>query len=150
MKTIKLTAPGNYTYILDKQNQEIAIIGRFKVEKSDKFSLNLAVIHRAKNTSANISLKATAGDTAHVNIRGKVLVEAEATGTNSFLEERILLLSPKATAEAVPDLEIKTNDVICSHAATVGEIDAKQIFYLSSRGLPENEAKNLIAEGFLK
>jgi Fe-S cluster assembly scaffold protein SufB len=43
-----------------------------------------------------------------------------------------------------------TNDVSCSHAATVGEIDEKQIFYLSSRGLPQEEAKRLIAEGFLK
>jgi Fe-S cluster assembly protein SufD len=62
----------------------------------------------------------------------------------------VLLLSDKAKAEAVPDLEIKNNEVKCSHAATVGKIDEEQIFYLNSRGVSENKAKVMIAEGFLK
>jgi Fe-S cluster assembly protein SufD len=150
MKTITLTQPGDYEFSLNQAGEKLLIIGRFKIEHQEKFNLNLTVNHRAKNTSAKISLKATVNDVAFASIKGHIIVGDKATGTNSFLEERILLLSSTATAEAIPNLEIMTNDVSCSHAATVGEIDEKQLFYLSSRGLPQEEAKRLIAEGFLK
>lgn len=149
MQTITLTKSGTYTYTLDQESQELVVVGRFKVKRDEKFHIDLTVIHRAKNTYASISIKAIVDGKAHARINGNIIVEEQAIGTNSFLEERVLLLSSTATAEAVPNLEIKTNDVACSHAATVGQIDASQLFYLASRGLPEKEAKRLIAEAFL-
>lgn len=149
VKTIKLNQSGTYNYQLSKPGEEIEIIGRFKLVSTDILDIQVNVVHLAQNTKANISLKATVDDSARANVRGNIIVEETATGTESFLEQRILLLSNKAKAEAVPNLEIKTNDVKCSHAATVGKIDEEQIFYLNSRGISKKQAILQIAKGFL-
>ena len=72
----------------------------------------------------------------------------EARGTNAFQTNRNIKLSEDAWAESVPNLEIETNDVKCSHASTVGPIDAEQRFYLESRGVPTAVAERLIVAGF--
>jgi len=148
--SITINKPGNYTYTLDQSGQEIEIIGRFKADKKQQKNIVVTVIHQATNTKATVSLKATAKDNARIHISGNIIVEKTATNTESFLEERVLLLSPTASAEAIPNLEIKTNEVKCSHAATVGTIDDEQIFYLNSRGIPSAQAEEIIVAGFLE
>ena len=71
-------------------------------------------------------------------------------GTDAFQECRNLLLSPEAHADAIPGLEIEADDVRCTHAAAIAQIDKEQLFYLTSRGLDPAEAKSLIIEGFLE
>ncbi|MEA2294412.1 MAG: Fe-S cluster assembly protein SufD, partial [Solirubrobacteraceae bacterium] len=66
-----------------------------------------------------------------------------------FQECRNLLLTKKAHADAIPGLEILANDVRCTHAAAVAQIDPEQVFYLRSRGLSEDVARRLVIEGFL-
>ena len=145
-----ITTSGDYEYHLDKPGEELAVVGRFSLKGNDALTVRLVVIHEAVNTKAKVSMKATVDDQARAVIKGTVRVERGAEQTESFLEERILLLSAKATAEAVPDLEILNNEVKCSHAATVGRIDEEQIFYLNSRGINTHKAKTMIAEGFLQ
>jgi Fe-S cluster assembly protein SufD len=58
-------------------------------------------------------------------------------------------LSKRAHADAIPGLEIQANDVRCTHAAAIAQVDAEQLFYLRSHGLPEPQAKRLVIEGFL-
>ena len=60
-----------------------------------------------------------------------------------------LLLSPDAEIDSKPELEIFADDVKCSHGATVGELDAEQLFYLRSRGIPEAEARAILVRAFL-
>jgi Fe-S cluster assembly protein SufD len=79
---------------------------------------------------------------------GLIRVEKEARGTNAFQTNRNLKLSDTAWAESVPNLEIETNDVKCSHASTVGPVDEEQVFYLESRGVPTEIAERLIVAGF--
>ena len=62
---------------------------------------------------------------------------------------RALLLSRDAEADAKPELEIFADDVVCSHGATVGELDETHLFYLKSRGIPEAEARSLLIRAFL-
>ena len=73
-----------------------------------------------------------------------------ARGTSAFQTNRNVKLSERAWAESVPDLEIENNDVRCSHASTVGPIDADQRFYLESRGVPSDVAERLILSGFFE
>jgi Fe-S cluster assembly protein SufD len=77
-------------------------------------------------------------------------VDPGAQQTDAFQESRNLLLSPDAHADAIPGLEIEANDVRCTHAAAVAQIDAEQIYYLTSRGLDEAAARSLIIEGFMQ
>ncbi len=149
MQQIILTQPGTYEYTLAKEGEEIEILGAFKLIHHDTFQLHITLIHQAAHTKGNIFLRATVDDEAKVNISGNIIVRKTAVDANSFLTENILLLSELATAEAIPNLEILNNDVHCSHAATVGQIDADQLFYLQSRGISQGKAKTMIAQGFL-
>ena len=63
---------------------------------------------------------------------------------------KAILLSENARANAKPELEIYADDVICAHGATVGELDDNQLFYLKSRGIPENKARQMLISAFLK
>jgi Fe-S cluster assembly protein SufD len=92
--------------------------------------------------------KCIAGGAAHAVFNGKVFVREGAQLTNSAQQSRNLLLSPRAHVDTKPQLEIFADDVKCAHGATVGQIDAEQLFYLKSRGLPDAQARNLLTYAF--
>ena len=79
---------------------------------------------------------------------GKVYVRPGAQLTDSAQESRNLLLSDKAQVDTKPQLEIFADDVKCAHGATVGQLDAEQLFYLRSRGMPDGVARNLLTYAF--
>jgi Fe-S cluster assembly protein SufD len=79
---------------------------------------------------------------------GLIKIRHDAGGSSAFQTNRTLTLSDGAWAESVPNLEIETNDVKCSHASTVGPIDDEQRFYLESRGIPPEIAERLVVLGF--
>jgi Fe-S cluster assembly protein SufD len=78
-----------------------------------------------------------------------IKVDPGAQQTDAFQESRNLILSKKAHADAIPGLEIEANDVRCTHAAAIAQIDADQLFYLRAHGVPEAAATRLVIEGFL-
>jgi Fe-S cluster assembly protein SufD len=104
--------------------------------------------HDAPDTTSNLLFKGAVGDHSRSVYTGLIRVEKEARGTNAFQTNRNLKLSDNAWAESVPNLEIETNDVKCSHASTVGPVDEEQLFYLESRGVPTEIAERLIVAGF--
>jgi Fe-S cluster assembly protein SufD len=79
---------------------------------------------------------------------GLISIGEDARGTVAYQTNRTLTLSDGAWAESVPNLDIRTNDVKCSHASTVGPIDAEQRFYLESRGVRPEVAERLVVLGF--
>ena len=79
-----------------------------------------------------------------------IRVERDAQKTNAYQENRNLLLSERAHADAIPGLEILANDVRCTHAAAIAQIDKEQLFYLRARGLGEPVAQRLVIEGFMQ
>ena len=92
--------------------------------------------------------KCIADGAAHAVFSGKVIVHPGATGTDSAQSSRNLLLSGKARIDTQPQLEIFNDDVSCKHGATVGQIDADALFFLKSRGLSEERARNLLTHAF--
>ena len=78
-----------------------------------------------------------------------IQVDEGAQQTDAFQESRNLLLSKKAHADAIPGLEILADDVRCTHAAAIAQIDPEQVFYLNSRGLDDAQSKRLVIEGFM-
>lgn len=145
-----INQPGTYHFVLDRFGQDLDIIGRFKLGDRDVQHWDIEIIHAAPHTTSRTNIKGVVDGDGQAFVNGTIKVLSEAVGTEAFLEERILLVSPQARAEAIPNLEIKTDDVKCSHAATVGKIDEEELFYLQSRGISNNEAKKMIVEGFLK
>jgi Fe-S cluster assembly protein SufD len=104
--------------------------------------------HGAPDTTSNLLFKGAVGGRSRSVYTGLIRVEKEARGTNAFQTNRNVKLSDTAWAESVPNLEIETNDVRCSHASTVGPVDPEQRFYLESRGVPPTVADRLIVAGF--
>ena len=106
--------------------------------------------HAAPNTTSDLAFRGVLADRGTAVWRGMIRVDPGAQQTDAFQESRNLLLSTKAHADAIPGLEIEANDVRCTHAAAIAQIDREQLFYLKARGLPEENAKRLIIEGFLE
>jgi Fe-S cluster assembly protein SufD len=106
--------------------------------------------HAAPNTNSDLAFRGVLAAGATAVWRGMIRVDPGAQGTDAFQESRNLLLSTDAHADAIPGLEIEADDVRCTHAAAVAQIDRDQLFYLTSRGLDAATAKSLIIEGFLE
>jgi Fe-S cluster assembly protein SufD len=147
---IEITESGKYTVELIGVGAHVNIHGVFLAQDKDDITIELYVVHKAPHTSAQTTLKGVARDQSHIRFFGRIMIDPGCPGTQSFLEERILLLSDKAHAEAVPELEILSDDVKCSHAATISPIPEEHLFYLQSRGISHEEAENMIIEGFLE
>ncbi|HSS04655.1 MAG TPA: Fe-S cluster assembly protein SufD [Solirubrobacterales bacterium] len=106
--------------------------------------------HAAPNTFSDLAFRGVLAAGATAVWRGMIRVDPGAQGTDAFQESRNLLLSTDAHADAIPGLEIEADDVRCTHAAAVAQIDRDQLFYLTSRGLDPAAAKQVIIEGFLE
>ncbi len=106
--------------------------------------------HAAPHTNSDLAFRGVLAAGATAVWRGMIRVDPGAQQTDAFQESRNLLLSTEAHADAIPGLEIEADDVRCTHAAAVAQIDRDQLFYLTSRGLDPAEAKSLIIEGFLE
>ncbi|MFN0301048.1 MAG: Fe-S cluster assembly protein SufD [Burkholderiales bacterium] len=104
--------------------------------------------HREPHCTSRQLHKCVVGDAAHAVFNGRILVRQDAQKTNSAQESRNLLLSQRAHVDTKPQLEILADDVKCSHGATVGQLDAEEMFYLRSRGLPEAQARNVLTYAF--
>ena len=104
--------------------------------------------HDAPHTTSDLLFKGAVQDSSRSVYTGLIKIRKHARGTSAFQTNRNLTLSEGAWAESVPNLEIETNDVRCSHASTVGPIDPDQRFYLESRGIPTQIAERLIVLGF--
>ncbi len=148
-QVINLDTSGEYTVELLVAGAEAEIAGAFMVDGHDKADVTIIIHHKAPHTRANTTLRGVGRDHGQVRFVGRIIIDENCGDTNSFLTERILLLSDTAKAEAVPDLEIKSDDVKCSHAASISRIPEEHLFYLMSRGIARRQAEELIVEGFL-
>ena len=91
--------------------------------------------HAAPNTTSDLAFRGVLEETSTAVWRGMIRVDPGAQGTDAFQESRNLLLSKSAHADAIPGLEIEADDVRCTHAAAVAQIDSEQLHYLRSHGL---------------
>ena len=105
--------------------------------------------HAAPSSTSDLLFKGAVQDHGRSVYSGMIRVRKEARGTNAFQTNRNLVLSEGASAESVPNLEILTEDVKCSHASAVGPVNEEQRYYLESRGIPPEQAERLIVVGFL-
>jgi Fe-S cluster assembly protein SufD len=105
--------------------------------------------HGAANTTSDLAFRGILADRSSAVWRGMIKVDPGAQQTDAFQECRNLLLSKKAHADAIPGLEILANDVRCTHAAAIAQIDPEQVFYLRARGLDDALSKRLVIEGFM-
>ncbi len=106
--------------------------------------------HQAPNTTSNLLVKAVLDDASTFSYAGSILVDTGAQKTDAYQRNENLLLSSLSHATSEPALEIKANDVRCTHGATISSIGTEELWYMMSRGISEDVARDLIADGFLK
>ncbi|MFH5832396.1 Fe-S cluster assembly protein SufD [Halalkalibaculum sp. DA384] len=104
--------------------------------------------HRHAHAESHQLHKCVINDKAHSVFNGKIFVRQHAQKIDSFQENRNLLLSRGGTVNTKPQLEIFADDVVCTHGATVGQLEEDEVFYLKSRGLTEEKARELLVYAF--
>ncbi|MSS86220.1 MAG: Fe-S cluster assembly protein SufD [Thaumarchaeota archaeon] len=114
------------------------------------FDIQTNVNHESPSTEGRVVEKSILRNKSKSLFKGMIRIKENASKSNSFLSGRSILLDKDAKSEAIPGLEIFTNDVKATHSASVAQIDEEQIFYLKTRCLTQEEAERTIVEGFLE
>jgi Fe-S cluster assembly protein SufD len=105
--------------------------------------------HKTGNTTSDLLFKNVLRDSAVSNYAGVIKVEKNANGTNAYQANRNLVLNKQVRCDTQPILEIESNQLRCTHGATVGQLEEQQLFYLRSRGLTPELARDVLIEAFL-
>lgn len=136
--------------LLDEPGAECELNGAYLVDGDDHVDHHTLVEHRAARCRSDQTYRGIVSDKGTAVFDGIVVVHRDAQKTEAHQENRNLLLSDAATVHTKPHLEIDADDVICSHGATVGSLDEDQLFYLRTRGIPEDLAKAMLTFAFLE
>ncbi|MBP9758386.1 SufD family Fe-S cluster assembly protein [Candidatus Dojkabacteria bacterium] len=120
----------------------------FVGKKGDSIKSHINFIHRNPNITSNILIKAILFDNAKFDVFANLIIEKGAKEVDSYLKIEVLLMSERASATAIPSLEITESSVKGGHGATIGPVDEEQLFYLQSRGINKDNAEKVLAEGF--
>jgi Fe-S cluster assembly protein SufD len=135
---------------LAEENSEVELYGLCQLAEENQSHVHVTVEHMAPHTRSRQHFKSVLKNRSRFSFEGKIYVHSEAQKTEAYQLNNNLILSDAAAANAKPNLEIFADDVKASHGATVGQLDAEQLFYLRSRGLPLEEARDWLIQGFCK
>ncbi|UPA22550.1 SufD family Fe-S cluster assembly protein [Candidatus Peribacteria bacterium] len=128
---------------------ESAIDWMFYAKGSEKQQINCRNVFDGREGSGEILMRGVAEEKGHAVAKGMIEIGLGGGGTNTYLTQEVLMLDSSAKVDAVPGLEIKTNDVKASHSATVTRLTPEDLFYFASRGVPKAEARAMYIQGFL-
>jgi Fe-S cluster assembly protein SufD len=143
----RLTKSGVETNLVG-EGSETKIVGAFFGHEDQHFDIDSRVWHRAEHTTADLVTRGVIDDDARSVYEGVQDVGSGAWDTSSYQRENTLMLSDESEADASPQLIINNHDTEASHSATVGQVDAEDLFYMTSRGTAPDVARNQLVEGF--
>jgi Fe-S cluster assembly protein SufB/Fe-S cluster assembly protein SufD len=121
----------------------------FYAKDSENYQLRARNTFLGRHGGGEIIMKGVAEESGHVKCNGMIEIGEHGGQTDTYLTQDVLMLDATAKVDAVPALEIKTNDVKASHSAAVSRVTAEDLFYFGSRGIQEREARRMFVEGFL-
>ena len=128
---------------------EAHIKALYLCKADEKVNFHILMHHRAPGCRSTQLINGIAGGQAQVSFRGTIVVAPDAQQTEAYQENHNIVLTDTAKVDTRPQLEIYADDVKCSHGATVGQLNADELFYMRSRGVPEAEARTLQMLSFL-
>ncbi|WP_375389147.1 Fe-S cluster assembly protein SufD [uncultured Amnibacterium sp.] len=141
----------NPSVVLAGSGADGDLLGVYFADAGQHLESQVFLFHEADHTKGRVEYRgALQGDGAHTVWIGDVLIGPDATGTDSYEQNRNLVLTDGTRADSVPNLEIETGDIAgAGHASATGRFDDEQLFYLQARGIPEELARRLVVRGFL-
>ena len=128
---------------------EAHIKALYLCKAAEKVRFRIVMHHRAPGCKSTQLINGIAGGRADVRFDGTIVVAPDAQQTEAYQENHNIVLTEEAKVVTKPQLEIYADDVKCSHGATVGQLNADELFYMRSRGIPEAEARTLQMLSFL-
>lgn len=137
-----------FSYQLIGEGSTCESIGFYQSQHKQKFRVDSHIHHRGSHTNSRQLYKGIAKDQSHAIFNGMIMVAPGLKEICAHQKNDNLLLSPQAQIDTRPELEIYSEDVRCSHGATVGQLDEDALFYLRSRGVDEVAARDLLMDGF--
>ena len=138
----------NQAVVLDGAGCSAQMLGLAFTDARQLLDVSTAQEHISPHTSSDLLYRAVLKDRSQTAWGGNIYVYPSANHTDAYQKNDNLLLSERAHADTLPGLEIQAHEVRCTHGATAGKIDAEQVFYLMSRGVPYAQAEKLIVDGF--
>jgi Fe-S cluster assembly protein SufD len=132
------------------ENARCRLDGAYVVTGSDEVNIVATVDHRFPGGQTRELVKGVAAGRGHGAFQGRIIVREDAQKTDAHQLSRNLLLGTRAAIDTKPELEIYADDVKCSHGASVGDLDEAALFYLRARGIPAEEARRMLIDGFLR
>jgi Fe-S cluster assembly protein SufD len=135
---------------LSGRGAHACVVGCFIGRGKGSLRLNTLQLHDAPDTTSDLLVKSVVYDSSSFYYNGVIEVSPIAQKADAYQRNENLVLSPHTSVETKPTLEIRANDVRCTHGATTGPISREELWYLTSRGIPEREAERLIVTGFLE
>jgi Fe-S cluster assembly protein SufD len=135
---------------LAADNAQCRVDGSFTVAGREEANIVTTIDHMALGGTTSELIKGVAAGQGHGAFQGRIVVREGAQQTDARQTSRNLILGRRASIDTKPELEILADDVKCAHGASVGELDETALFYLRSRGIPTEEARRLLIEGFLR
>ncbi len=144
------TARQEITVTMSSVDAECRIDGAFVVSGEEAVNLVTTIDHRLPGGTTSELIKGVAAGRGHGAFQGKIIVREGAQQTDARQTSRNLILGRRASIDTKPELEILADDVKCAHGASVGALDEAALFYLRARGIPTDEARRLLIEGFLR
>ena len=123
------------------EGADARVTGAYATHGRQHIDFDTTQEHAAPNTTSDLAFRGVLQGRSSAVWKGNIIVDPGAQKTDAFQESRNLLLSKRAHADAIPGLEIQANDVRCTHAAAVAQVDPEQLFYLRSHGLPEDDGQ---------
>ena len=134
---------------LNEEYAKSSIFSALCLESKEHQEIKSCINHNFKNCQSYQKIKNVLNDQSRGVYQGKIFVKQDAQKTDAYQLSKALLLNDNAEFDAKPELEIYADDVKCSHGSTSGSIDLNSIHYLKSRGISENEAYQMLINGFL-
>jgi len=134
--------------VLAEEGAEVRLDGLALLDGQQVADTHSIIDHTQPGCSSHQLHKAIGDGSSRIVFNGKIFVRPGAQQTNAQQQSRNLLLSEKAQVDTKPELQILADDVKCAHGAAIGQLDPEEIFYLQSRGLDLNAARNLLTYGF--
>jgi Fe-S cluster assembly protein SufD len=136
---------------LSGEGSDAELYGLYFADAGQHLEQRVYLHHQAAKTRGRVNYKgALQGTDAHTVWVGDVLIGREASGTDSYEQNRNLVLSEGTRSDSIPNLEIETGDILgAGHASATGRFDDEQLFYLQARGITEEESRRLVVIGFL-
>ncbi|HUI00335.1 MAG TPA: SufD family Fe-S cluster assembly protein [Nitrososphaerales archaeon] len=122
----------------------------FFCDGEQRYDLDANLIHSSPDSAGSLTARGVLKGSSQSIFKGMVKIQKGAKNSHSYLAHHAMLLDKRARSDAIPGLDIDTNEVKATHSASVAQIDEDQIFYLEARGLPREEAKKLIVLGFFE